>query len=466
MDIAALTIDVEWQHDAACSKPRVDPEWFFPRGEEAGSARGRSASDAQSSRSVCNTPSRLGRNTGSSGGSAPESGDDCSNLGANGRRRKPAPLFFWIGEEREVAFFVDQDAIHSRLGCRSGGFPSEPELRSVHMKPDPITDLSTSEHKLELAKELLDDIELTRLTGEQIILKAFRLARAVDDIETLEWLRYEMFGYRNEAKALKYMGYTGRWTDPENKKGMWGSLSEIEQNLEARRVQLEGTRVPNLQSDAIVPAIDRIQNAMTHLGTIIATLGTIRSKVLALLHGRVSRTYYELAFSERQEEMFELTKARIDSLLGPVSGDALLRIESIYKRLSEGDTEAVSQALNTCRRLVNSFADAVYSAQATPALVNGQTIQRTEAHHQNRINLFIADHCSSSSRRKRLKRTLSDLYERISAGVHADVSSEEARFLFLSTYLLLGEILSLDENRVEDSEVIPPEVSGHQNPSV
>ncbi len=42
----------------------------------------------------------------------------------------------------------------------------------------------------------------------------------------------------------------------------------------------------------------------------------------------------------------------------------------------------------------------------------------------------------------------------MNAGVHADVSPEEARFLFLDTYLLLGEILSLAV--VEAAEVPGP----------
>jgi hypothetical protein len=36
-----------------------------------------------------------------------------------------------------------------------------------------------------------------------------------------------------------------------------------------------------------------------------------------------------------------------------------------------------------------------------------------------------------------------NLYDRVSATVHSDVTLEEARSLFLETYLLLGEIITL-----------------------
>ncbi|KCV45596.1 hypothetical protein L506_0498 [Bordetella bronchiseptica GA96-01] len=39
---------------------------------------------------------------------------------------------------------------------------------------------------------------------------------------------------------------------------------------------------------------------------------------------------------------------------------------------------------------------------------------------------------------------MSNLFDRVSSGVHKDISSEEARALFLNTYLFLGEILHLD----------------------
>ena len=38
---------------------------------------------------------------------------------------------------------------------------------------------------------------------------------------------------------------------------------------------------------------------------------------------------------------------------------------------------------------------------------------------------------------------LANLFDRVSSGVHNDVSVSEARALFLNTYLLLGEILHL-----------------------
>jgi hypothetical protein len=42
---------------------------------------------------------------------------------------------------------------------------------------------------------------------------------------------------------------------------------------------------------------------------------------------------------------------------------------------------------------------------------------------------------------------MADIYGRASAGVHDDVTVEEARFIFLQTYVVIGELLSLATER-------------------
>ncbi len=84
---------------------------------------------------------------------------------------------------------------------------------------------SRSRHIIELAKELLDDIELNRISAEQLLLKASRLARWMGSEEIQQWLKLEMTGYDNSKVALKYMSITGRWTDREKGMGYWGATS-------------------------------------------------------------------------------------------------------------------------------------------------------------------------------------------------------------------------------------------------
>jgi hypothetical protein len=112
-------------------------------------------------------------------------------------------------------------------------------------------------------------------------------------------------------------------------------------------------------------------------------------------------------------------------------------------RLADGDQESISQALTTCRRIVEGFADAIYPPSDGTFNIGGNTLGLGPDKHQNRINVYIHNGTASESRRKRLRQNLANLFDRVSSGVHGDVSAEEARALFLNTYLFLGEVLHL-----------------------
>jgi hypothetical protein len=58
----------------------------------------------------------------------------------------------------------------------------------------------------------------------------------------------------------------------------------------------------------------------------------------------------------------------------------------------------------------------------------------------------VSEHTSSTSRRKRLKQSLSNIYDRLSSGVHNNIAPEEAQSIFLQTYLYLGEVVTLGKD--------------------
>jgi hypothetical protein len=182
---------------------------------------------------------------------------------------------------------------------------------------------------------------------------------------------------------------------------------------------------------------------MSNLSTWVAKVRPIVSRVTSVLHEFVSRTYYELAFRNLAESIFESHRKQIDALLAKAAGDSLERIPAITERLSSGDPEAISHALTTGRRVLVAFADAMQPPQDTPLLLGGTPLPATGEHYVNRLRYYISTNCASEKRRKRLNDTISHLNTRFAAGVHADVTPEEARALFVLLYVTLGEILSL-----------------------
>jgi hypothetical protein len=207
------------------------------------------------------------------------------------------------------------------------------------------TSAGLTAHKVDLARDLLDDIELSRLGPEQLLLKATRLARLTDAKEAQKWLRFELQGYVNgDPVALDYMDRTGRWTDKPNGRGYWLPLAQLEGWVAATRLEMERLQIPNINFApssanptehvtgylgqhlaAITGHMTSITQKLDALTNQLATLTGIRSRVLSVLHGFVSTAYYELAFSGLAAGIFDSYKAETDELLRESASDALAR---------------------------------------------------------------------------------------------------------------------------------------------
>lgn len=312
-----------------------------------------------------------------------------------------------------------------------------------------MSEQSRSEHILELSKELLDDIELSRTNVENLILKASRLARLVGSEEVRQWLKLEMGGYNSSDElSLKYMGLTGRWIDKEKNTGYWGPLAQQEAAIDAQKAKLAGMRTPDSSGEWAGMAIANVTRSMSEVANIISRLSGIKSRVLAHLHTFVTEIYYEKEFDNLSESIFEKYKKDVDILIGTSCGNVLEQIPSVMSRLAEGNQESISQALTTCRRILESFADSIFPPIEDTIEIGSNQLSLNASKYQNRINAYIHQRIESSTRKTRFRQNLSNLFDRVSTGVHKDVTAEEARALFLNTYLIIGEILHLPKDNV------------------
>ncbi|MDN3250566.1 MULTISPECIES: hypothetical protein [unclassified Streptomyces] len=296
-----------------------------------------------------------------------------------------------------------------------------------------------------MADELLADIELKRLKASEIVLKASRVARLVGHTELTEFLGLERNGYPADESARIWIGRAGRWADKEKKTFYTTSIAKVEAHAESAQQAIDALRGGgNYSGDMLIPASRDHDSRIIQASSRFGTWSGICGQVVATVYDMISEIYHELLFSELQASLFAETQENIGGSLAAASGSALEKIERVSDRLRDGDPESVSQALTTCRRLIDSCADYVFSAREEPyAIGDGVTLKVGPQQVLNRLQAHTHACGASKSRRDRMRRTLSDLYDRCSAGTHAEVSLDEARFLFLQTYISLGEILTL-----------------------
>lgn len=305
---------------------------------------------------------------------------------------------------------------------------------------------NSSEHILELAKELLDDIELTRVAVEPLLLKASRLARWTGSDEIKRWIELELRGYSALGDTdLKFIDTSGRWIDKKEGKLYSVPLAQIAILIDTENIKLKSMSTPDTSGDWAFRVMQMYENNLKDSTANITKLSGIKSKVLAHLHSFITDIYYEKEFDFLSESIFETYKNEVDSLISKNCGSVLEQIPSVMARLSDGNNESISQALITVRRIIDSFADSIYPPSDNTINIDGNDIKLDASKHQNRINAFVHEKIESSSRKRKIRQNLSNLYDRVSTGVHKDVSVEEAKSLFLNTYLLLGEVLHISK---------------------
>lgn len=304
--------------------------------------------------------------------------------------------------------------------------------------------MGRQDEALRVADELLADIELKRLKTSDVVLKASRLARLVGHDKLSEFLGYERNGYPLDGSASAWIERAGRWVDEEQRTCWVASIAKIEAQVDSAQRAVDALRGGGNYSGETAPIAAREHDArIMKYSSDLGTLTGVCGQVVATVYDMVSEIYHELLFSELQESLFANTQKQVDGSLAAASGTALEKIERVSDRLREGDPESVSQALTTCRRLIDSCADYVFPARDEQYMIGEVPLKVGQQQVLNRLQAHTHECGVSRSRRDRLRRTLSDLYERCSAGTHAEVTIGEARFIFLQTYIALGEILTL-----------------------
>lgn len=319
-----------------------------------------------------------------------------------------------------------------------------------------------AQHELELAKELLEDIEFSHLEIESLFFKAARLARLCGSEEFIKWIGFEIKGYNSkDPVAIKYMTKTGRWTDRENNKGYWIPLSQIESTFKSQTLKLNAATTPNISGvNAAIQIMKDHYKFVNNVSNSLPRFAGIRSKALGILHEFISEIYYEKELGYLAESIFDKYKQDVDTLISSMCAEVLQQIPSVVNRLSEGDDESISQALTTVRRIIDSFADAIYPPSENTYNIGGNELSLGPNRHLNRLNVYVHMRTESKGRRDKIRQNLQNLYARVSAGVHADVTTEEAQSLFLNCYLILGEMLHLGElDNNDDSEQSGDEVA-------
>lgn len=324
---------------------------------------------------------------------------------------------------------------------------------------------------LVLSDEVLRNIELSEIPLASIALKASRLARLLNDFDTQKMMEYEASGYPTTPDGVVPDIYrlavsAGReYQQKDTKTGeikdyiYATSIEELEQEVRSTETALGAARDP----DVSVSSANPNQMVWNPIGNKFER-DTIRSSAArtqrrlstrrSFIYSYVLKRHHELKFSGIADDIFSRIRERVDSVIGAKVPDAVQKLAAVYENLQSENPEDWANAVHSCRRILQDLANAVYPARGdVEKEIDGKntTIKLGEENYINRLIAYLEEKSDSErfieivgSHLTYVGDRLDSVFHAAQKGSHAVVTKEEADRYVVYTYLVTGDILSLE----------------------
>jgi len=330
-----------------------------------------------------------------------------------------------------------------------------------------------------LSESILRDIELNTTSLTNIALKTSRLARLVGHFDYQKIFLYEVSGYPTTpdgvsldvwALVKKADRIKLRKEDDETKESAsLESLEQLEYDIDAAKDGLNVAQdadisLTSANPNQYVKEPKGNQSERSSLRRVISSKSSFIAKRRAFIYEYVSSVFYETKYSSISDDIFSRIRERVDSKIGTLIPNAVQKFSAVYENLSSENTEDWSNAVHSCRRILQDTADVLYPARDNKEIKNGgktRTIKLGPDNYINRLMAYVEENTSSQrfeeivgSHMKYLGERLDSTFKAAQKGSHDIISSkDEADRYVIYTYLVIGDILQL-QNEVEHSAAV------------
>lgn len=313
-----------------------------------------------------------------------------------------------------------------------------------------------------LSEEILANIELSEIPLASIILKGLRLCRLMGDSDGILLFTFESSGYpkTNDGfmtdEAWRISKIAGRRYHKEDKKeyAQLTLVAQLEESIQTNKLRITAAQDPTSYSGDMTPlAIGYIKNGSERqrLSEDIEQNSLWLGKITGSLYNYVLNIYNKLQYGNIIEDIFTKSRLSVNNKLMQICPDAIRKFISVYENMDSGNEEDWSNAIHSCRRILNDFADSVYPPSDQPVrLENGKTIGVGKDQYINRLVQYIFSKSEGETYANIVGSDLRSIGERLDAvnnavckGTHTLLTKEEASRYLIHTYLLISDIISL-----------------------
>ena len=166
-----------------------------------------------------------------------------------------------------------------------------------------------------------------------------------------------------------------------------------------------------------------------------------------------------MKFSGLAEDIFSRIRARVDSSIGSAIPEAARKLVAVHESLLSENAENWANAVHSCRRILQTLSDFLCPPRPDQKkIVNRKevTIKLGPENYINRIIQYIEDNSSSDVFNSVVGSNLAFMGDRLDSifsatqkGSHKEICTrEEAERYVIYSYLLLGDILTLEKKEI------------------
>ncbi len=333
--------------------------------------------------------------------------------------------------------------------------------------------MTKTEEALETCKKILDGIELGTLSISSAALLCLRIARLLNDINSIYWLQCETGGYPrtndghiiNKAWELAYIHGRGSYNKDKQKVIFSEIISELESDVISAN-----KAIGNFSTAGVSAGGEHATSAMRDLtstvanstGQLLKRISEAKSKIASLTsayYDYALKTYIELSFSNTTEAIFDLYREKVNNYLSSLSKDTILKLQAIDDKINSDNPEFYSQAVTTCRRLFIDVATELFNKTfidftgKTFKTKSGKEIDVSGDHYINKISAVIEKLEEKSAKNTLIGSSIIYILDWIEnlillqcKGVHSEITKHDAEQCIIHTYVCLGDILSMQES--------------------
>lgn len=323
---------------------------------------------------------------------------------------------------------------------------------------------------LKIIEDGLQQLESTKGSVAIAVQKLSRAANLLDEKDIYVWAEYHLANPQYTKPVQKLIDALNEEYKKENESERnFDEIIKLRDGLTDFGLDYEMHVAPSIdmkgsKASGGLYSVDFIEENYNHLlkckkgndGELYQkNLKRLLDYIKKTAHYYLSELHNKLKFSGTVTSSFDLLKNAVDNRLLDLDPEIAEQLMLAFKSVSSNSKEEWSQALTTCRRLLESLADKLYPP--TDEKINDRTFNQGQ--YLNRLWRFMDISIESKSNKEMAKTHVDYLGSWLSAeyalackGVHAEVTQIEATKAVFHIYLMLSDLLDyLDPSAITQS---------------